>query len=76
VQFLGHIVSGGDICTDPDKVEAITSLMVNNLADLKCFLGASGFYRKFIENYAHVAAPLTDMTRGGVPFIWTEEQQR
>ena len=35
--------------------------------DLKSFLGAVGFYRKYIDRFAERAKSLTDMTRKGEP---------
>ncbi len=36
----------------------------------------TGFYRKHIDNFSHLAAPLTDLTRKNQPFRWTVECQR
>ena len=35
--------------------------------EVRTFLGMTGYYRKFIEDYATVAAPLTDLTRKNSP---------
>jgi len=73
VEFLGHIISAAGIRMDPAKVEAIVALAPPaSLSDLRTFLGAAGYYRRFIEKFAFIAAPLTDLTRGGVAYIWTE----
>ena len=35
----------------------------------------SGFYRKFIKDYATIAKPLTNLLKKGEPFIWEIEQE-
>lgn len=34
---------------------------------MRSFLGLAGFYRKFIPNFATIAAPLSDLTKKGQP---------
>lgn len=43
--------------------------------ELRSFLGMTGYYRKFIDNFAKIAAPLTDCTKKGEPnkIHWTSE---
>ncbi len=38
-------------------------------------MGLSGYYRKFIVDYAKLAAPLNYLTKKNVPFVWSEECQ-
>ncbi|KAG8482764.1 hypothetical protein CXB51_024175 [Gossypium anomalum] len=33
------------------------------------------YYRRFVEGFSVMAAPLTKLIRKGVPFVWTEKQQ-
>lgn len=42
------------------------------------FLGILGYYRRFIPNFSSVAAPLTDVTKGGksVMVKWNTEAER
>ncbi len=35
-----------------------------------------GFYRKHIDKFSHLAAPLTDITRKNQPFRWTVDCQQ
>ena len=42
---------------------------------IRSFLGVVGFFRKFIKDYAKIAAPLTDVLKAENEFFWGEEQQ-
>lgn len=60
VEFLGYIVTREGIRTCPDKVKAIKEFpKPENLKSLRSFLGLSGFYKRFIKDYAVIAKPLT-----------------
>ena len=47
-------------------------------ADVQCFLGFTGYYRKFISSYGDIAAPLTDLTRRSAPrkLEWNQKCER
>lgn len=65
VEFLGYLITSEGIKPDETKVEAITYLPPpQTLKDLKSFLGMTSYYRKFIRDYAKIAKPLTNLTRG------------
>ncbi|KAK3745520.1 hypothetical protein QZH41_009917, partial [Actinostola sp. cb2023] len=65
VKYLGHNISENGIETDPDKIEALRTWPVpDGFDELRSFLGFSGFYRKFVQNYAKMVKPLTDLAAG------------
>ncbi|OMO86567.1 reverse transcriptase [Corchorus capsularis] len=69
VAFLGHIVSKDGICVDPAKIEAILNWeSPRTVTEIRSFLGLAGYYRRFVEGFSLIAAPLTRLTRKGVPF--------
>lgn len=60
-EFLGHIITDKGVKTNPKKVEAVKNFPVpKTQTKIKGFLGLSGFYRKFIKDYAAIAKPLTN----------------
>ena len=72
VKFLGHIVSARGTEPDSSKVEAVRDFATpTSLTDVRAFLGLASYYRRFIKNFADIAAPLHDLTKGGQEFSWT-----
>lgn len=65
VEFLGYIVSNNIIKTDPKKLETIQEYPIPiTLRQLRSFLGMTGYYRKFIKDYAKITKPLTNYLSG------------
>ncbi|XP_075150715.1 uncharacterized protein LOC142224817 [Haematobia irritans] len=65
VEFLGYVILPDGVRADPKKIQAIKMILPpQNHKELKSFLGMTSYYRKFIKDYAKVAKPLTNLTRG------------
>ncbi|CAL8163124.1 unnamed protein product [Prunus armeniaca] len=74
VVFLGHVISAEGIYVDPRKVEAVMNwVQPTSVTKVRSFLGLAGYYRRFVERFSSIAAPLTRLTRKDVKFEWTEE---
>ena len=74
VEFLGHVIESGSVKADPKKVTAVVDWdPPTDRTQLRRFLGFSNFYRKFIKDFSHVAAPLKALTSPAVPFVWSPE---
>ena len=74
VVFLGHVVSSTGIMVDPTKVEAVKQWnQPKTVTEIRSFLGLAGYYRKFVEGFSKLAMPLTQLTRKGQKFVWSEK---
>lgn len=59
-EFLGHIVTTEGIKANPKKLSAIEKFPIpKTVKEIQSFLGLTGYYRKFIPDYAKIAKPLT-----------------
>lgn len=77
LHYLGHIVTKDGVKTDPKKIEAMTRFPApKNLKQLRTYLGLTGYYRKYIRNYAKIAQPLTLLTKQTEPWAWGPTQQK
>ena len=57
----------------PEKVEVVMSCeRPKSVFKIHSFLGLAGYYRRFIEDFSLVEAPMTRLTRKGVKFEWTD----
>ena len=76
VQYLGFVISSGSYRPSPNKTAAVAQFPVpTDLKSLQRFIGLSNYYRQFIPDFSRIASPLTFLTRKGVPFKWSDEQQ-
>ena len=64
VQFLGYIVFSRDICMKDERIKAVKQwLEPKSVRDIQVFLGFANFYRRFIQGFSRIAAPLTSMLK-------------
>ena len=77
VAFLGHVISAEGVSVDPQNIEAIVNWKSpTNVAEIRSFLGLAGYYRKFVEGFSKLEAPLTKLTRKEENFVWSEACQQ
>ncbi|KAK1680887.1 hypothetical protein QYE76_041735, partial [Lolium multiflorum] len=61
---------------DPAKIEAIENWpQPKTVTQVRSFLGLAGFYRRFVKDFGSIAAPLNELTKKDVPFVWGDAQQ-
>ena len=76
IDFLGFRLSSDGIATDDHKIRAVRDWVTpTTVKEVRAFLGLAGFYRKFVRRFAHITAPLTDLTKKDQPFIWGPAQE-
>ena len=70
--YLGHIVGRDGIKPDPAKVQSVVDWPTPTcLREVLQFLGLTNFFIKYIQGYANLTKPLTDLSKKDVEFNWT-----
>ena len=76
VVFLGFVVGADGLKVDEDKIKAIRDWpSPSTVGDVRKFHGLSGFYRRFVQNFSTIAAPLTEVIKKNVGFTWEQAQE-
>ena len=77
VAYCGFIVGGNGVRAQPEKLAVIHAWpQPKEQVDVRSFLGLCGFYQRFVTNYAQVAAPLNDLLKKNIVWLWTTEAER
>ena len=76
IEVLGFTVSHKSIKIPPKALAAVQQLIPpTNVKSVQSFLGLVGYYRRFVQDFAGLAEPLTRLTKTGADFVWGAEQQ-
>ncbi|KAL5576538.1 hypothetical protein UlMin_018237 [Ulmus minor] len=74
VQFLGHVISKDGLAVDPAKIEAVSKWAApTSVTEIRSFLGLAGYYRRFVEGFSTLAAPLTALTKKDRKYEWSDK---
>jgi len=77
ISFLGHIVGQGYIRMEPSRVKAIEDWVeLENVHEMRVFLGMTNHQRKFVEGYSKVTSALTDLLKKDKRWCWMEKCQK
>ncbi|XP_069999422.1 uncharacterized protein [Penaeus vannamei] len=68
LEYLGHMIGEGHIKPTKEKVSAILNAPApTTKKEVRSFMGLSGYYRRFVPDYATIAAPLNDLVKKNAP---------
>jgi hypothetical protein len=71
ITFLGHVASENGTRPHPGKVEAVLHFpQPKAVTNVRSFLGLTRYYRKYVRGYARLIAPLFELTKRDVNFVW------
>jgi hypothetical protein len=70
VEYLGQVIIAKGVSTDPSKIDAIFKwAQPTNVSELRSFLGLTGYYRRFIQDYGIICRPqFNSLKKDG--FLW------
>lgn len=76
ISFLGHRVSAQGVKVDYERTRAIFAFpRPKNKKEVASFIGMVNFFRKFISNFAQLAAPLNHLRKKNQKFEWGDTQE-
>ncbi|GFU42688.1 retrovirus-related Pol polyprotein from transposon 297 [Trichonephila clavipes] len=72
----GHIVESGTIKPSPTKTLAVRKFPEpTTIKQVQSFLGLTGYFHKYINDYSKIAKPLSDLTRKENLFVFGIQQK-
>ena len=77
VKFLGHVVSAAGVSVMENKIKAIVEWPeLKNKKEVKSFLGLAGYYRRFVQGFSKIAAPLNELTKDKQEWKWGDVEKK
>lgn len=79
LKYLGFIIDGDGLRTDPDKVSSMVNYpRPRNTTEIKRFVGMCSWYRRFIADFSSLISPLNDLLKGKrkkSSIVWSPEAE-
>jgi len=76
VKFLGVVIGPKGVEMQKKKVEGVLNWPApRNVKEVQKFLGLANYYRRFIKDFARIAAPLHVLVRKEKKWKWEKEQK-
>jgi len=76
VEFLGVVIGPKGVEMQKEKVKGVLNwLAPRNVKEVQKFLGLTNYYRRFIKDFARIAAPLHVLVRKEQKWKWEKEQE-
>jgi hypothetical protein len=65
IDFLGFVIGKDGVSMEPERVTAIQDWPIpQSIRDIRVFIGFANYYRRFIQGFSRLAAPLNKYTEG------------
>jgi RNase H-like domain found in reverse transcriptase/Integrase zinc binding domain/Reverse transcriptase (RNA-dependent DNA polymerase) len=73
IDYLGIVVSNGAISINPTKRNGLATWpeQLATMKQVRSTLGVYGYQQPFIQGFADIAKPLTELMKKDTPFAWT-----
>jgi len=76
IKYLGVIILENKVQMDEEKLSGVLEWSVpTKVKQVQAFLDFVNFYHRFIENFAKMSKPLSDLTKKDSTWTWGKEQQ-
>ena len=79
VKYLGHVLKGGLVHPDPDKIAAIKDIKApTTKTKVKSIIDLISYYGSFVPNLSTIIHSLTELVKKNLPnrVKWTEVEER
>jgi len=77
IEFLGVVIGPRGVEMQKEKVEGVLNWPApRNVKEVQKFLGLANYYRRFIKDFAKIAAPLHVLVRKEQKWKWEKEQEK
>jgi len=68
--FLGFYGFERRNFVDPSEIQAVNDWPIpKTVTEIKSFIGLVGYYKRFVQDFSKIVAPLTKLTRKGEKYI-------
>lgn len=65
MRYMGYIIDDQGLRPDPEKISCVLKVpLPKSVTELRRFLEKAGWYRRFIDSFAELAAPMQDLLKG------------
>lgn len=76
IDFLGYEIEDNRVRPSMGKTEVVqTYPEPRNIRQVQSFLGLAGYFRKYIQDFARIAKPISDLLRKNSTFSFDEQQR-
>lgn len=78
LRYVGYLLTEDGIKPDPEKISAVMDFPApTSVKETRRFLGMSGWYRRFIQDFSSISAPISELLKAKTKkdFCWSAEAQ-